>query len=94
MSNESVPTLRRKSSSGTSSVDPFDQAEKGINLDSPRIPDIAHPFEPRKSFSFRYSLHSSDSTLVRIPSECDDLGLEARAINSLPSQGKLRPVLP
>ena len=94
MSNESVPTLRRKSSSGTSSVDPFDQAEKGINLDSPKIPDIAHPFEPRKSFSFRYSLHSSDSTLVRIPSECDDLGLEARAINSLPSQGKLRPVLP
>ena len=93
MRNESVPTLRRKSSSGTSSVDPFDQAEKGLDLESPKIPDTTYPIEPRKAFSFRYSLRSTDSTLVGIPSECDDLGLEVRAVSALQSQGKLQSVL-
>jgi len=92
MRNESIPTLRRKSSSGTSCVDPFDQAEKGLDLDSPKVPYTTHPIEPRKTFSLRSSLRSSDSTLVGIPGECDDLGLNGRAVNPFLSQGKLRSV--
>jgi hypothetical protein len=92
MRNESIPTLRRKSSSGTSCVDPFDQAEKGLDFDSPKVPNTTHPIEPRKTFSFRSSLRSSDSTLVGIPGEYDDLGLDSRAANPFPSQGKLQSV--
>ena len=88
MRNESIPTLRRKSSS----VDPFDQAEKGLDLGSPKVPNTTHPIEPRKTFSFRSSLRSSDSTLVGIPGECDDLGLDGTAANPFPSQGKPRSV--
>ncbi|KAE8444163.1 hypothetical protein EG329_000851 [Mollisiaceae sp. DMI_Dod_QoI] len=72
MSRTSLPTLRRNhSSSDGSCVDPYDKAEQGFqdgleDLSSPRP-----PLEPKKTFSFRSSLHSSDSTLVGIPSRED-----------------------
>jgi hypothetical protein len=92
MSNESVSTLRRKSSSYSGScIDPFDQAEKGLDLDTDKLSNAIHPhpLEARKHLSYRYSLRSTDSTLVGIPGESPELGLHDEAIKPLPHQGKL-----
>jgi hypothetical protein len=90
MLHESVPPLTRNYSSSSSCIDPFDQAEKGLDFDPPKVPEATHPLEARKTHSFRYSLRSSGSTLVGVPEDSSDLGLDGRTIEPLPSQGKLR----
>jgi hypothetical protein len=86
MSQASAPTLRlNHSSSDGSCVDPYDKAEQGfqIGLEDPSV--ARPPQEPKKTFSFRSSLRSSDSTLVGFPSHEDFVDDPRRP---LPRQGK------
>ncbi|KAH8779482.1 hypothetical protein F5882DRAFT_148706 [Hyaloscypha sp. PMI_1271] len=69
MSRASAPTLRRNNSSSDGScVDPYDKAEQGFQIGLEDPSGVRPPLEPKKTFSFRSSLRSSDSTLVGFPS--------------------------
>lgn len=74
MPDENIPTLRRKpSSSTTSGIDPFNEAEKGLRSNPPAVPNATRPPGPRNSASFPFSLRSSGSTLVDSPGEFQDI---------------------
>jgi hypothetical protein len=86
MSRASAPTLRRKNSSSDGScVDPYDKAEQGFQIGLEDLSGVRPPLEPKKTFSFRSSLRSSDSTLVDFPSHEDFVDDPRRP---LPRQGK------
>lgn len=67
-------------------IDPLDQAERGIQTLAD-VSDRALPLQPEKTFSFQYSLRSSDSTIVQTLS--DDLKGPASETKRPSLQGKL-----
>ena len=88
MSPECIPVLRRSHSSASpSNIDPYDQAEKGFQVDTTNEFGARQPPEAKRSLSLRYSLHSSDSTLVD-SEEPLKLDVRSKGANSLPFQGK------
>jgi hypothetical protein len=89
MPPESIPTLRRShSSTGTSCIDPYDQAEQGFCLGLKDLSRAEQPPKTRKPLSLRYSLRSSDSILAGTAREAYELGLTDRAKYPLPHQSK------
>ncbi|KAH8795027.1 hypothetical protein F5882DRAFT_40412 [Hyaloscypha sp. PMI_1271] len=65
MSDETIPVLRRShSSSVRCTIDPYNQAEQGFQLDSTNVTGARQPPEAKRTLSSRYSLRSSDSTVV------------------------------
>jgi hypothetical protein len=90
MSEECIPVLRRShSSAGPSTVDPYNQAEQGLQVDSTNVTGARQPPEARRTLSYRYSLRSSDSTLID-SGQPFELGVRNEGTNQLPSQGKYR----
>jgi len=89
-----MPILRRShSSGGPLSIDPYDQAEQGLQVDSINPSSARQPLEAKKTLSLRYSLRSSDSTLVGVSGEPFELAVHNRGANPLPRQGKYRSVI-
>ena len=91
MSDETIPVLRRShSSSVRCTIDPYNQAEQGFQLDSTNVTGARQPPEAKRTLSSRYSLRSSDSTVVDSggPFELTDHS----GVNQLPCQGKYRSV--
>jgi hypothetical protein len=92
MSEACIPVLRRSHSSASSStVDPYNQAEQGLQIDSTNVTSAGQPPEARRTLSCRYSLRSSDSTLID-SGQPFELGVRNGGTIPLPSQGKYRSV--
>ena len=91
MPRDLAPTLRRSHSSpGATSIDVYDQAEKGVqglHVGSTEILGARLPPEARRTLSLRYSLRSSDSTLAGVPAESHELASQQTG-KVLPRQGK------
>ena len=87
MSDRCAPVLRRShSSAGRFTVDPYNQAEQGLQVNSTNVAAAAEPPEARRTLSMRCSFRSSDSTLI---DSGQSFELRDRNIGSspLPSQG-------
>lgn len=81
-----IPRRSRVASCDSNRIDPLDQAERGIQTLAD-VSDRALPLQPEKTFSFQYSLRSSDSTIVQTLS--DDLKGPASETKRPSLQGKL-----
>ena len=69
MAGSSVTLSRRTPSfPGASTIDPYDQAEQGFRNTADDLTGAA-PVMARLPLSGRFSLHSSDSTIVAAPGE-------------------------
>jgi hypothetical protein len=90
MSDEPIPVLRRShSSSVRCTIDPYNQAEQGFQLDSTNVTGARQPPEAKRTLSSRYSLRSSDSTVVDSGGPFE-LAARSGGVNQLPCQGKYR----
>jgi hypothetical protein len=89
MSRRSASSLRRsQTASDATSVDPYNQAEQGLQAASTDGHDFRQPLQPSRILSLGPSLRSTDSTLAGLPGESYELNLQQRAGRPLPRQGE------
>ncbi|KAF8852360.1 hypothetical protein BDZ45DRAFT_730216 [Acephala macrosclerotiorum] len=87
MSPGLVPHLRRShSSSNATSIDPYNQAEQGLQAGSSNVHGARQPLEPRRILTLPHSLRSTDSTLTGVPGDSYELDPQQRAGRPLPHQ--------